>query len=47
MSVLTTCHTECTDEILGDICHQMTTGEAAEEIIIMCLDALMFAKSVL
>lgn len=28
-------------------CHQMMTGRAAEEITIVCLDALMFAKSVL
>lgn len=34
-------------EILSDICHQMMTGRAADEITIMCLDALMFAKSVL
>lgn len=34
-------------ETPSDTCHQMMTGRAAEEIIIVCLDALMFAKSVL
>lgn len=47
LPVLIICHTECMYEVLRDTCHQLTTGKAAEEIIIVCLDAVMFAKSVL
>lgn len=47
LSVLIICHTECMYETPIDTCHQMMTGRAAEEIIIVYLEAFMFAKSVL
>jgi hypothetical protein len=35
LSVLTTCHTKCLCVIFSDNCRQVTTGSAAEEIIIV------------
>lgn len=47
LSVLIICHIECMYEIISDVCHQRTTGRAAEGMILVCLDAFTFAKSVL